>query len=63
MSLTTLSVAWVLANPIITAPIIGASKPSQLADNVKAVDFKLDPELKRKLDELTIEYRRGDSER
>jgi 1-deoxyxylulose-5-phosphate synthase len=63
VSLTTLSVAWVLANPIITAPIIGASKPSQLADNVKAVDFKLEPELKRKLDELTVDYRRGDSER
>lgn len=63
VSLTTLSLAWVLANPIITAPIIGASKPAQLADNVRAVDFKLDPELKRKLDELTIEYRRGDAER
>jgi aryl-alcohol dehydrogenase-like predicted oxidoreductase len=63
VSLTTLSLAWVLANPSVTAPIIGASKPSQLADNIRAVDFKLDAELKRKLDELTLEYRRGDAER
>jgi 1-deoxyxylulose-5-phosphate synthase len=63
VSLTTLSLAWVLANPSVTAPIIGASKLSQLADNIRAVDFKLDAELKRKLDELTLEYRRGDAER
>ena len=61
--LTTLAVAWVLANPAVTAPIIGASKPSQLADNVRAVEYRLDPELARKLDELTREYRRGDAER
>ena len=41
VSLVTLSVAWVLANPAVTAPIIGASKPEQLdaslaADRVRA---------------------------
>ncbi|MEH2306120.1 aldo/keto reductase [Nostoc sp.] len=60
-SLTTLAVAWVLSNPIITAPIIGASRPQQLADNLKAVEVKLDDSLKQKLDDLTAEYRRGDS--
>ncbi len=60
-SLTTLAVAWVLSNPIITAPIIGASPPQQLADNFKAVEVKLDDSLKQKLDDLTAEYRRGDS--
>lgn len=53
--------AWVLANPIITAPIIGASRPEQLADSLKAVELKLDDSLKQKLDDLTAEYRRGDS--
>jgi aryl-alcohol dehydrogenase (NADP+) len=61
LSLTTLAVAWVLANPIITAPIIGASRPEQLADTLKAVEVKLDDSLKQKLDDLTVEYRRGDS--
>ena len=30
VSLVTLAVAWVLANPAVTAPIIGASRPDQL---------------------------------
>jgi aryl-alcohol dehydrogenase (NADP+) len=56
-------VAWVLANPIITAPIIGASRPEQLADSLKATEVKLDDNLKQKLDDITAEYRRGDSPR
>jgi 1-deoxyxylulose-5-phosphate synthase len=60
---TTLAVAWVLANPAITAPIIGASRPDQLQATLAAVDFKLAPELKKELDELTAEYRKGDAVR
>ena len=59
----TLAVAWVLANPAITAPIIGASKPEQLKANVAALDLKLDASLKAKLDELTHEFRMGDAPR
>ena len=61
LSLTTLAVAWVLANPIITAPIIGASLPEQLFDSLKALEVTLDDNLKQKLDDITAEYRRGDS--
>jgi len=61
LSLTTLALAWVLANPIITAPIIGASRPEQLFDNLKALEVTLDDNLKQKLDDITAEYRRGDS--
>jgi aryl-alcohol dehydrogenase-like predicted oxidoreductase len=63
VSLTTLAMAWVLANPVITAPLLGASKPEQLDDTLAAVDYKLTPELKSKLDALTHEYRYGDSVR
>lgn len=63
LSLTTLSLAWVLANPIITAPIIGASRPEQLIDSLKAIEVKLDDNVKQKLDDITAEYRRGDSVR
>ena len=63
VSLVTLAVAWVLANPAITAPIIGASRPQQLDDSLAAVEFTLDDELKRQLDEATREYRMGDAPR
>jgi 1-deoxyxylulose-5-phosphate synthase len=63
MSLATLAVAWVLANPAVTAPIIGASRPEQLADSLAAVTMPLSPELKARLDELTMEWRAVDAER
>jgi len=59
----TLAVAWVLANPAVTAPLIGASKPEQLKASVAALELKLDARLKAKLDELTHEYRMGDAAR
>ena len=63
VSLVTLSVAWVLANKAITAPIIGASRPEQLDASLAAADYALDPDLKRQLDEVTHEYRMGDAPR
>jgi aryl-alcohol dehydrogenase (NADP+) len=59
----TLAVGWVLANPAVTAPIIGASKPEQLKASIAALELKLDAGLKAKLDELTHEYRMGDAAR
>jgi aryl-alcohol dehydrogenase-like predicted oxidoreductase len=61
--LATLAVAWVMANPLITAPLLGASRPEQLDATIAAADYKLDPALKQKLDELTAEYRKGDAPR
>jgi len=63
MSLPQMALAWVLANPAITAPIIGASRPEQLDDTLLAVETPLSPLLKQRLDELTAMYRRGDSGR
>jgi 1-deoxyxylulose-5-phosphate synthase len=63
VSLVTLSVAWVLANPAITAPIIGASRPEQLDASLAATEFTIDDELKKQLDERTYEYRLGDAPR
>jgi aryl-alcohol dehydrogenase (NADP+) len=59
----TLAVAWVLANPAITAPLIGASRPDQLNASVAALEVRLEAGLKAKLDELTHEYRMGDAVR
>jgi len=63
MSLATMAVSWVLAHKAITAPIIGASKPEQLADSLAAVESPMAADLKAKLDDLTHEWRSVDAER
>ena len=63
VSPVTLAVAWVLANPAITAPIVGASGAEQLDASLAAAEYKVDPDLKSRLDDLTHEYRMGDSPR
>jgi 1-deoxyxylulose-5-phosphate synthase len=62
-SLAKTSLAWVLANPAVTSAIIGASRPEQLADTLAAIDLTLDPQVKAKLDDATVEYRWGDATR
>jgi aryl-alcohol dehydrogenase (NADP+) len=63
ISMVQLSVAWVLANPAITAPIIGASRPEQLGESMKAAATPLPADVKQRLDELTTPYRMGDAAR
>ncbi|MCP3100434.1 aldo/keto reductase [Myxococcus sp. K15C18031901] len=38
------AMAWLLSRPVVTAPIIGATKMEHLEDAVRAVDLKLQPE-------------------
>jgi aryl-alcohol dehydrogenase (NADP+) len=50
------AVAWLLAQPGVTAPIVGASRPQQLEDSARAVDLQLgQPELDR-LDRVSQPY-------
>jgi aryl-alcohol dehydrogenase (NADP+) len=63
IAMATLAVAWVLANAAVTCPIIGASRPEQLADSLAAVTTPLPADLKSRLDELTLEWRAVDAER
>src|SRR5262245_4961907 len=63
MPLPTLAVAWVLRQPAITSPIVGASRPEQLDATLAAVDVELDDDMVEKLDEVTAAYRRGDAPR
>ncbi|MFL9948530.1 aldo/keto reductase [Paraburkholderia agricolaris] len=62
-SLTRVSLAWVLANPLITSAIIGASRAEQLSDTLAASELVLDAQVKVQLDEATLEYRWGDAAR
>ena len=51
-SLSQLALAWNLAQPGITAPIIGPRTMEQLEDNLKAVDHKLDAALAERIDQI-----------
>jgi len=42
LTMSQLAIAWVLQNPNVSAAIMGATKPSQVKENVKASGIKLD---------------------
>jgi aryl-alcohol dehydrogenase-like predicted oxidoreductase len=52
LSLATLAVAWVLQNPNVSAAIIGASRPEQVTENVKAAGVTLEADLLTRIDEV-----------
>jgi aryl-alcohol dehydrogenase-like predicted oxidoreductase len=51
LSMAQLAVAWVLQNPNVSSAIVGATRPEQLEDNVKAAGVKLDADLLKQIDE------------
>lgn len=63
LPMTQMAIAWVLANPAITAPIIGASRPEQLRDSIQATIEPLAADVKQRLDDITEDYRMGDAPR
>lgn len=50
---STLAVAWVMANPAVTAPIIGARNLSQLEDSIAAADFIMTEEIYTEISNLS----------
>jgi aryl-alcohol dehydrogenase-like predicted oxidoreductase len=52
LSMAQLAVAWVLQNDNVATAIIGASRPEQVDDNVRAAGVKLDDDLLRKIDDV-----------
>jgi aryl-alcohol dehydrogenase-like predicted oxidoreductase len=52
LSLAQLAVAWVLQNPNVSSAIIGASRPEQVKENVKAAGVKLSADVMRRIDEI-----------
>ncbi len=52
LSLAQLAIAWVLANENVASAIIGASRPEQVTENVKAAGVSLDDDLLAKVDEV-----------
>ena len=52
LSLAQLAVAWVLRNPNVSAAIIGATRPEQVSENVKAAGVRLDPDQLGQIDKV-----------
>jgi aryl-alcohol dehydrogenase-like predicted oxidoreductase len=50
LSMAQLAVAWVLQNPNVSAAIIGASRPDQVVENVKASGVRLEPAVLARID-------------
>jgi aryl-alcohol dehydrogenase-like predicted oxidoreductase len=48
-----ISLAWLLAKPVVASIIIGAKRLHQLGDNLAAVDLKLSPDEIKQLDEVS----------
>jgi 1-deoxyxylulose-5-phosphate synthase len=51
VTMAQIALAWVLTNPIVSAPIVGATKAHHLPDAVAALDLHLTPDEVRGLEE------------
>jgi aryl-alcohol dehydrogenase-like predicted oxidoreductase len=51
LTMAQLAVAWVLQNDNVAAALVGASRPEQVHENVKAGGVRLEAELLRRIDE------------
>jgi len=53
-TISQISLAWLLSNPVITSPIIGPRNLEQLQDNLGALDIHLSNDEKKSLEEISI---------
>ena len=51
MSMAQLAVGWTLSNPNVASAIVGASRPEQVEDNVKASGVRLEPAVLKRIDD------------
>jgi aryl-alcohol dehydrogenase-like predicted oxidoreductase len=52
LTLAQLAIAWTLQNPNVSSAIVGATRPEQLKDNVKAAGVRLDAAVLKAVDEV-----------
>lgn len=45
-------IAWILNNPVVSAPLLGPDTPEMLEASMRALEIKLDDEVLKKLDEI-----------
>jgi aryl-alcohol dehydrogenase-like predicted oxidoreductase len=56
VSRATMALAWLLHKPIVTAPIVGTTKPQHLEDALAALSLKLSPEELKALEEPYVPH-------
>ncbi|SBN62708.1 Predicted oxidoreductase [Curtobacterium sp. 9128] len=61
LTLAQLAIAWTLQNDNVASAIVGASRPQQVTDNVKAVGVKLDADALKAIDDALGEIPERDS--
>jgi L-glyceraldehyde 3-phosphate reductase len=47
-----LAIAWLLARPAVSSVILGASSPDQVRSNVQALDLRIPPDVRRRIERL-----------
>ena len=52
ISVSVLALAWILRKPVISSVITGASKPSQLSENLAASDLRLPDDILAEIDSV-----------
>jgi aryl-alcohol dehydrogenase-like predicted oxidoreductase len=52
LTMAQLAVAWVLQNPNVSAAIVGATRPEQVTENVRASGVRLDEKIMRRIDDV-----------
>ncbi len=52
MSLAQFSLAWVLRRQEVSSALIGATKPEQVEENLKAIEFEIEAEVWQQVDEI-----------
>jgi voltage-dependent potassium channel beta subunit len=51
-STAALALAWALRHPNVDSVIIGATKPEQIKENIKALELQLTPEIEQKIEDV-----------
>jgi 1-deoxyxylulose-5-phosphate synthase len=66
ITMAQLALAWILREPNVAAPIIGATRPEQVEENAAASGVQLDPQTLDRIDEIlvgSVAYERPESQR
>jgi len=53
IAMSKLAIAWILKNPVVTAPIVGASSVEQVEENCRLTEINIEDETYRRLNDLT----------
>jgi aryl-alcohol dehydrogenase-like predicted oxidoreductase len=54
LTMPQMALAWILRRPEVASAIIGASRPEQVADNVRAIGIKLPAEALARIDQAVL---------